>query len=126
MPYVPRPATTASCAHCGQAYEQRNLRRKYCSNSCNVLASYARTGSREPRISKADLERSLATLIELMTAKERAAAPAPKKPGLAEARARTKQIFAEKEAPKKPGLAEARARTEQALTKRTTPKKRAQ
>ena len=89
MPYTPRSATTASCAHCGQPFEQRNLRRKYCSNSCNVLASYARTGSREARPSKADLERSLVTLIELMTGKERAAAPAPE-----ELVARAKEIKA--------------------------------
>ncbi len=66
------------------------MRRKYCSNSCNVLASYARTGNREARPSKADLERSLVTLIELMTGKERAAAPNPNK--LAEMKIKAQEI----------------------------------
>jgi hypothetical protein len=87
MPYVPRPATTIKCAHCKTAFESRHASRKYCSNSCNVLASYARTGYRgEPRASRADLERALAKMMELMkvspptlpTSKPTAPKPAPK------------------------------------------------
>lgn len=33
-----------SCAHCGREFSATNLNRKYCCNSCNVLASYARNG----------------------------------------------------------------------------------
>ncbi len=66
MPYVPRAATTASCAHCGTPFESRNLRRKYCSSSCNVLASYARTGQRANRPTKADLEKTVAEMKELV------------------------------------------------------------
>ncbi len=70
MPYVPRPATTIKCAHCKTAFESRHASRKYCSNSCNVLASYERTGYRgEPRASRADLERTLAKMMELMKIK---------------------------------------------------------
>ncbi len=70
MPYVPRPATTIKCAHCKTAFESHHASRKYCSNSCNVLASYARTGYRgEPRASRADLERTLAKMMELMKVK---------------------------------------------------------
>ena len=46
MPYVPRAAVAASCAHCGFAFEARHLRRKYCCNSCNVMASEARKKAR--------------------------------------------------------------------------------
>ena len=70
MPYVPRPATTAQCAHCGANFEKKHASRKYCSNSCNVQASYARTGYREGRTTRADLEQALAKmthLVELMT-----------------------------------------------------------
>lgn len=42
MPYVPRAAVAATCAHCGVAFTARHLRRKYCCNSCNVLAARAR------------------------------------------------------------------------------------
>ena len=42
MPYVPRAAVAALCAHCGVAFAARHLRRKYCCNSCNVLAARAR------------------------------------------------------------------------------------
>jgi hypothetical protein len=42
MPYVPRAAVAASCAHCGVSFDARHLRRKYCCNSCNVLAARAR------------------------------------------------------------------------------------
>ena len=66
MPYIPRAPTVASCAHCGTPFESRNLRRKYCSNSCNVLASYARTGQRANRPTKADLEQTVAEMKELV------------------------------------------------------------
>jgi hypothetical protein len=33
-----------TCAHCGREFSATNLNRKYCCNSCNVLASYARNG----------------------------------------------------------------------------------
>jgi uncharacterized coiled-coil protein SlyX len=42
------------------------LRRKYCSNSCNVLASYARTGQRTKHPTKADLEQTVAEMRELV------------------------------------------------------------
>jgi hypothetical protein len=81
MPYVPRPATTASCAHCGTSYESRHLRRKYCSNSCNVLASYERNGRNvSTRPTKADLEQMLATLIKLVNPKPKPAAKAAATP----------------------------------------------
>ncbi len=87
MPYVPRPATTAQCAHCNATFEKRHASRKYCSNSCNVQASYARTGYRsEGRATRAELEQTLAKmtdLVELMTGKPapaaKAAATKPKK-----------------------------------------------
>lgn len=67
MPYVPRPVTTAQCAHCNASFEKRHASRKYCSNSCNVLASYARTGYRsEGRPTRAELELTLAKLTELV------------------------------------------------------------
>jgi hypothetical protein len=66
MPYIPRAITVVSCAHCGTPFESRNLRRKYCSNSCNVLASYARTGQRANRPTKADLEQTVAEMRELV------------------------------------------------------------
>jgi hypothetical protein len=66
MPYIPRAATTANCTHCGTPFESRNLRRKYCSSSCNVLASYARTGQRAKRPTKADLEKTVAEMKELV------------------------------------------------------------
>ena len=89
MPYVPRPPDTIKCAHCKKPFERRHASRKYCSNSCNVLASYERTGYRgEPRASRADLERALAKMMELMkvspptlpTAPKPAAKALPKKP----------------------------------------------
>jgi hypothetical protein len=77
MPYVPRPATTASCAHCGTSYESRHLRRKYCSNSCNVLASHERNGRpTSTRPTKADLEQMLATMMKLVNPKPKPAAKA--------------------------------------------------
>jgi hypothetical protein len=66
MPYIPRAITVVNCAHCGAPFESRNLRRKYCSNSCNVLASYARTGQRANRPTKADLEQTVAEMRELV------------------------------------------------------------
>ncbi len=44
------------CAHCGLLFNCNNLRRKYCCNSCNVLASYARNGrpaERDARLAEA-------------------------------------------------------------------------
>ena len=48
MPYVPRAPRALICAHCGVAFTAVHLRRKYCCNSCNVLAAHARgrTGAR--------------------------------------------------------------------------------
>lgn len=66
MPYIPRPTTTVSCAHCGSAFASRNLRRKYCSNSCNVLASYARNGRKTERVTKADLENAVTEMKGLI------------------------------------------------------------
>jgi len=66
MPYIPRAITVVNCAHCGAPFESRNLRRKYCSNSCNVLASYARTGQRANRPTKADLEKTVMEMKELV------------------------------------------------------------
>ncbi len=81
MPYVPRPATTIKCAHCKTPFESRHASRKYCSNSCNVLASYERTGYRgEPRASRADLERTLAKMMELMKVKPELATDKPAAP----------------------------------------------
>ncbi len=70
MPYVPRPTDTIKCAHCKKLFERRHASRKYCSNSCNVLASYERTGYRgEPRATRADLERTVAQLMALVNVK---------------------------------------------------------
>ncbi len=81
MPYVPRPATTIKCAHCKTPFESRHASRKYCSNPCNVLASYERTGYRgEPRASRADLERTLAKMMELMKIKPELATGKPTAP----------------------------------------------
>ena len=68
VPYVPRPTTEQACAHCGQPFAARHLRRKYCCNSCNVLASYARTGRRAAAPTKADLERVVAAMAAMVTA----------------------------------------------------------
>lgn len=79
MPYVPRPATTAQCAHCGTSFEKKHASRKYCSNSCNVQASYARTGYRtEGRPSRADLEQAVARMTELVELVTGKPAPAAK------------------------------------------------
>lgn len=91
MPYVPRPATTIKCAHCKTPFESHHASRKYCSNSCNVLASYERTGYRgEPRASRADLERTLAKMMELMKVKSELATDKPAAPKPA-AKAEVKQ-----------------------------------
>jgi hypothetical protein len=71
MPYVPRPTTVVNCAHCGTHFTSRNLRRKYCSNSCNVLASYERTGRRAERASRTDLEKTVAEMRELLQLMQR-------------------------------------------------------
>lgn len=92
MPYVPRPATTIKCAHCKTAFESRHASRKYCSNSCNVLASYERTGYRgEPRASRADLERTLAKMMELMNIKPELDTSKPATPKPTAKAAATKQ-----------------------------------
>ncbi len=87
MPYVPRKPTTALCAHCNASFEKNHAGRKYCSNSCNVLAHYARNGRPgEPRATRADLEQTIAKMMELMnikpelsiTVKPAAPKPAPK------------------------------------------------
>ncbi len=81
MPYVPRPATTIKCAHCKTAFESHHASRKYCSNSCNVLASYERTGYRgEPRASRADLERMLAKVMEMTELMQLQTKLSPSKP----------------------------------------------
>jgi predicted lipid-binding transport protein (Tim44 family) len=73
MPYVPRQATTAQCAHCKASFEKKHASRKYCSNSCNVQANYARNGRpSDGRATRADLELALAKmtqLVELVTGK---------------------------------------------------------
>lgn len=98
MPYVPRPATTAKCAHCNASFEKRHASRKYCSNSCNVQASYARTGYRgEAKATRADLEQMLTEMRQLMRGQ---LAPVPPKPTAKGAVTPTKKIT--KPAPHKP------------------------
>ena len=84
MPYVPRPATVAQCAHCGTSFEKKHASRRYCSNSCNVQASYARNGRPgDGRATRADLEQALAKmtqLVELMASKSAPAAKTATKP----------------------------------------------
>ncbi|GAB3299486.1 hypothetical protein ACFQT0_31480 [Hymenobacter humi] len=87
MPYLPRPETTQACAHCGQLFAARHLRRKYCCNSCNVLASYARTGRRAAGPSKADLEAVVQALLALTP-------PAPASPDLAPVAAQATRVAA--------------------------------
>ncbi len=124
MPYVPRPPDTIKCAHCKKPFERRHASRKYCSNSCNVLASYERTGYRGgPRVSRADLESALAKMMELMkvkpelpTGKPTASKPAAK----AAAKAQTKKPAAKaavKQAPKstKPATPAAKAAAKPAV-----------
>lgn len=79
MPYVPRPATTAQCAHCGADFEKKHASRRYCSNSCNVQASYARNGRpSDGRPTRADLEQTIAKMTELMEVMTGKPAPAAK------------------------------------------------
>lgn len=47
MTYVSREPRLAACIHCGEPFIASTLARKYCSNSCNVLASNARKRARE-------------------------------------------------------------------------------
>jgi hypothetical protein len=57
-----------TCAHCGREFSATNLNRKYCCNSCNVLASYARNG--RPGERAAELE---ATNKKVMAEQQRKA-----------------------------------------------------
>jgi hypothetical protein len=67
MPYVPRQATTALCAHCQAPFEKKHASRKYCSNPCNVQASYARNGRPGgDRPTRAELELMYAKMMALM------------------------------------------------------------
>jgi hypothetical protein len=67
MPYVPRPSTEVACAHCGTPFLQQHRRRKYCCNSCNVLASYQRTGRRgSASPTKAELAQVLTQVLALV------------------------------------------------------------
>lgn len=67
MPYVPRPSTELACAHCGTFFLQQHRRRKYCCNSCNVLASYQRTGRRgSAQPTKAELALVLTQVLALV------------------------------------------------------------
>ena len=67
MPYVPRQATIEKCAFCNADFEKKHASRKYCSNVCNVQASYARTGYREQgRATRAELEAALAKMVALV------------------------------------------------------------
>ena len=91
MPYVPRPATTTQCAHCGASFEKKHASRKYCSNSCNVQASYARTGYREGRTTRADLEQALAKMTQLVELMTGTPAPADKAALKAETKEKVRQ-----------------------------------
>lgn len=85
MPYVPRPATTVKCAHCQKPFQSKHASRKYCSNPCNVQASYARNGRPGgPRTTRAELEEMLAQLKAVMGTKS-APVPAAKPPIKAQA-----------------------------------------
>ncbi len=114
MPYIPRAVSYHPCAHCGQTFESRNLRRKYCSNSCNVLASYERTGRREERggshLTKADLENVVKAVIELVNTTSTISAPS--KPGLAKAKAQFQELATAQA--KTERLAEAKANLQKA------------
>jgi hypothetical protein len=61
MAYQPRPTTPVTCAYCAQVFAARHVRRRYCSKSCNVRASYARTG-RRGQPAGANLPRAVAPL----------------------------------------------------------------
>lgn len=94
MPYVPRPATTVKCAHCQKPFQSKHASRKYCSNPCNVQASYARNGRPGgPRTTRAELEEMVAQMKVMMGIKSApvpAAKPAvkalPTKPAVSPAR----------------------------------------
>jgi hypothetical protein len=87
MPYVPRPATTAHCAHCNASFEKRHASRKYCSNSCNVQASYARNGRPgDGRATRADLEQMLAEMKLLLQGRSTPTPPTPAAKAAAKAR----------------------------------------
>ena len=47
MTYVPREPRLLQCIQCQEVFIAPTLARKYCSNSCNVLASNARKRARE-------------------------------------------------------------------------------
>jgi hypothetical protein len=69
-----------NCDHCGLEFTATNLNRKYCCNSCNVLASYARNGR--------PAERAARLAAELAEAKKQLAAATKRAQatGLAEAK----------------------------------------
>lgn len=102
MPYVPRQATTAQCAHCNASFEKKHASRKYCSNSCNVQANYARNGRpSDGRATRADLELALAKmtqLVELVTGKS---VPAAKKVATKPAAPAAKTAVTPAKSPKK-------------------------
>ena len=102
MPYVPRQATTAQCAHCNASFEKKHASRKYCSNSCNVQANYARNGRpSDGRATRADLELALAKmtqLVELVTGKS---VPAAKKVATKPAALAVKTAVTPAKSPKK-------------------------
>jgi hypothetical protein len=102
MPYVPRQATTAQCAHCNASFEKKHASRKYCSNSCNVQANYVRNGRpSDGRATRADLELALAKmtqLVELVTGKS---VPAAKKVATEPAAPAAKAAVTPTKSPKK-------------------------
>jgi hypothetical protein len=102
MPYVPRQATTAQCAHCNAFFEKKHASRKYCSNSCNVQANYARNGRpSDGRATRAELELALAKmtqLVELVTGKS---VPAAKKVATKPAAPAAKTAVTPAKSPKK-------------------------
>ncbi len=120
MPYVPRPATTAQCAHCNATFEKRHASRKYCSNSCNVQASYARTGYRsEGRPTRAELEQTLAKMtqmVELMTDRPAPAAKTAAKARFAEF---AQKAHAEEAAAPTPAAKAAATKPKKKITKPT-------
>ena len=71
MPYIPRSPKLMNCAHCGVEFAATNLNRKYCCNSCNVLASYARNGRPSERAAQkaAELAASKSKVEELAKTK---------------------------------------------------------
>jgi hypothetical protein len=130
MPYVPRPPDTIKCAHCKKPFERRHASRKYCSNSCNVLASYERTGYRgEPRASRADLERALAKMMELMKVSPPTLPTTPKPAAKALTKKPAAKAAVKPAAPKPAAKAVAKAPTKKPAAKaavKPAPKKVAQ